>query len=437
MKTKKFSYIFLIAVFLLTSCQNKKSITVQNTTSMNRPQEVLVLSRDTIEKYYPCSDTTLLPVIKIGDSYVPQQIDDTNLDGKWDELAFMLNMKPNEKVSLSLSYITSSEYPKFEDKTRVRLAVKKKNITKENDDHDGNYEEVTDYEAIKYDQPFNVIAQAESVTCENDKICFRNYFDCRNEKDLFGKIIPDLMVDKIGLPSMGSYHKLSYWGMDALHGGSSLGCGGLAMLENDSLVRLGCTEKYHYNKICEGPVRAMFVLTYGGWHVNGQDLAAKERISITPGKYWFKSTVTVSGFKGEKQLAVGMANHNLKNDPFTFDASDSYKAHGTLDKQSLNNDTLGMAILMKKDKVTKIGRTPDTDYFAAGDRAIPSKQFSQAVNSSCYMAQSIKADVPSNHYFFAVWGLEDSRWNSLKNFKDYISQEAYKIENPLIIKFKK
>ena len=432
----KFIYIFLITIISLTSCQNKNTITVNNPTSKDRSQEVLVFSRDTIEKYYPCSDTTLLPVIKIGDSYVPQQIDDTDLDKKWDEMAFMLNMKPNETISLNLSYIKSSEYPKFEDRTKVRLAVKNNNVTKENDDHDGNYKEVVDYEAIRYDQPFNVEAQAESVTCENDKICFRNYFDCRNEKDLFGKLIPDLMIDKIGLPSMGSYHKLSYWGMDILHGGSSLGSGGLAMLENDSLYRLGCTENFHYNKICEGPVRAMFVLTYGGWHVNGQDLSAKERICVTPGKYWFTSKVTVSGFKGEKQLATGIAVTKLKNDPFTFKACDGFQALATIDKQSLNMDTLGMAVIAKTDEVTKTGRTSDTDYFAAGNRTIPSKQFSQAVNSTCYMAQRIKANVPSYHYFFAVWGLEDPKWNSQKNFKDYISQEAYNIANPLIVKIK-
>ncbi len=436
MRVKSFFYVILFAVISLTSCQNKKMITVQNPTSMDRPEEVLVLSRHIIEANYPCADTSLLPIIKNGDSVVPQQIDDTDLDKKWDELAFMLDMKPNEIVSLNISYIKASDYPKFKQNTQVRLAVNDHVVTPENDDHDGNFREVTDYEAIKYDKPFKVVAQAESVTCENSKICFRTYFDCRNAKDLFGKIIPDMMTAKIGLPSMGSYHKLSYWGMDALHGGSSLGCGGLAMLENDSLCRLGCTESYHYNKICEGPVRAMFLLTYGGWHVNDQDLSATERVCVTPGKYWFTSTVTVSGFEGEKQLATGMANHNLKNDPFTFDACDGFVAHGTLDKQSLNDDTLGMAVLVRSDEMTKVGRTPDTDYFAAGDRAIPQKSFSRAVNSTCYMAQKIKADVPSEHYFFAVWGLEDTRWNSLENFQDYISEEAFKMANPLVLTIK-
>ena len=433
MRAKSVFYIFLFAVIALTSCQSEKTISVQNPTSKDRPQEVVVLSRQDLEKDYPSDDATLLPVIKNGDVLVPQQLDDTNLDKEWDELALLIDLKANETISLSVSYVKASDYPTFKQNTQVRLAVNDHEVTPENDDKDGNYREVTSYEAMSYHEPFKVIAQAESVTCENDKICFRTYFDSRNAKDLFGKIVPDMMAKKIGLPSMGSYHKLSYWGMDALHGGSSLGCGGIAMFENDSLYRLGRTESYHYDKICEGPVRAMFELSYGGWHVNGQDLSAKERISVSPGKYWFTSQVTVSGFEGEKQLATGMANHNLTNDPFTFKASEGYVAHGTHDKQSLNNDTLGMAVLVKADEMTTTGRTSDTDYFLAGDRAVPEKSFSQAVNSTCYMAQKIKADVPSYHYFFAVWALEDARWNSTDNFKDYISEEAYKIENPIIV----
>ncbi len=75
---------------------------------------------------------------------------------------------------------------------------------------------------------FKIIAQAESVSWENDKIGFRNYFDCRNVKDLFGKLKPDMIIDKIGTPESPSYHELSDWGMDVLHCGSSLGSGGLA-----------------------------------------------------------------------------------------------------------------------------------------------------------------------------------------------------------------
>ena len=95
---------------------------------------------------------------------------------------------------------------------------------------------------------FPTIAQGESVTWENDKFGFRVYFDCRNAKDLFGKLKPVMIADKVHTPEMGSYHELADWGMDVLHCGSSPGAGGLAMLENDSLFRLGSTERFRIPK---------------------------------------------------------------------------------------------------------------------------------------------------------------------------------------------
>jgi hypothetical protein len=52
--------------------------------------------------------------------------------------------------------------------------------------------------------------------------------------------------------------------MDILHCGSSLGAGGLALVEADSLFRLGSVSSYIYKKITEGPVRTIFLLC-GGW----------------------------------------------------------------------------------------------------------------------------------------------------------------------------
>ena len=144
------------------------------------------------------------------------------------------------------------------------------------------------YKALPCIDSFEIIAQGESVNWENDKIGFRNYFDCRNVKDLFGKRMPRMIADIIHTPELGDYHTLADWGMDVLHCGSSLGSGGIALLKNDSLFRLGSTEVYEYHKVVEGPVRSVFMLRYEGWDVDGEMLAAVERISIYPGKYWFE-----------------------------------------------------------------------------------------------------------------------------------------------------
>ncbi len=110
------------------------------------------------------------------------------------------------------------EYPQFEKRTNLRLGIKQE---------DGIYQEVDNYRALPCNDGFEIIAQAESVNWENDKIAFRVYFDCRNVKDLFGKLKSEMIIDKIQTPELPSYHELADWGMDVLHCGSSSGSGGL------------------------------------------------------------------------------------------------------------------------------------------------------------------------------------------------------------------
>ena len=166
-----------------------------------------------------------------------------------------------------------------------------------------------------------------------------------------------------------------------------------AMLEADSLYRLGSTDGYEYQKVIEGPVRSVFDLKYTGWNVAGQNLSAIERISIYPGKYWFQSDVTVSGFSGEKQLVTGIVTSKLTNAPVDFEANTDYRSIATLDKQSLNNDELGMAVLLKSNEVTKVARTTDIDFFSLGYKTVDEKKFSNVISQTYYVAQKIDAEI--------------------------------------------
>ncbi|MEL7588997.1 MAG: DUF4861 domain-containing protein [Prolixibacteraceae bacterium] len=423
MKRNLFLLIVIFA-FTVISCQQNKKVVVTNPTDQNRPDEVLVLGRQAIESSFPGTDSALVPAIKNGGEFVPSQADDLNGDGLWDELAFLVNLGPKEELQLDLVFVPSEAFPEFEKRTNVRLGI-------EQADH--SFVEVDQYAALNCRDSFRIIAQGESVNWENDKMGFRNYFDCRNVKDLFGKLQPGLIVDKIHTPEMGDYHTLADWGMDVLHCGNSLGAGGIAVLENDSLYRLGSTETYEYQKIAEGPVRSVFDLKYTGWQVAGENLAAVERISVYPGKYWFQSDVTVSGFAGQKQVVTGIVTSKLQNEPYHFKANDEYEVIATLDRQSLNDDTLGMAVMLRADEVTKVARTTNLNFFNLGYPTVPAKNFSQVISETYYVAQKAENDVPARHYFFAVWGLENPAWNDPGNYKKYLADEADKLSNPLFI----
>jgi len=413
-------FLMLLASVLF-SCEKEATFSFKNPLNVDRTDEAIILTREQITSKVPIKDG-FLPVFKENDDkLVPSQVDDMDNDGNWDEAVVLLNFKAGETKTVAIEQVEANNYPEFKKRTNLRLGIRQK---------DGSFKEVDHYRALPCDNGFKIIAQAESVSWENDKMGFRDYFDCRNVKDLFGKLKPDMIMDKLQTPEMGSYHELSDWGMDILHCGSSLGAGGLALLKNDSLYRLGSTAVYEYQKLTEGPVRSVFELRYKGWEVDGDDLQAVERISIYPGKYWFQSDVTVDGCPEGSQIVTGIVTSHLKRKPFQFKAAD-YQCIGTHDVQSLNEDELGMAVIVPLKEAGKIGRTTDIDFFKKGYKTVIEKSFSNIISQTYYIGQKCQSGKPAEHYFFAVWGLEKDQWKTEEGFKKYIAEEAEKLSSKI------
>jgi hypothetical protein len=415
--------LYLVAVIALLSCNQEHRITFTNPVQIERKNEVVVLTRDQVADKVGIREG-FLPIFRSDGQTLPSQVDDMNRDGEWDEVAVLLNFKAGETKQVILEMIPGDNYPSFEKRTNLRLGIHQE---------DGTYKEVDDYTAIPYTEPFKIIAQGESVSWENDKIAFRVYFDCRNVKDLFGKLKPEMIIDKIHTPEIKDYHSLNDWGMDVLHCGNSLGSGGLALLKNDSLYRLGSTDVYEYHKVAEGPVRSVFDLVYKGWHVDGDVLEATERISIYPGKYWFQSDVTVSGAPEGSQVVTGIVTSLLKREPFKF-VADSFVCIGTHDVQSLNNDELGMAVLVPESEAGKIGRSTNINFFNLGYKTVIQKGFSNIISETYYIGQKFTNGQPVRHYFSAVWGLEKDQWKTEEGFREYLTEEARKLSSEILQK---
>ncbi len=417
---KTYTLSLLILMTALFSCEKESVVSVKNTLDVQRTDEVVILSKADLANKIEMK-AGLLPVFELSEEPIPSQVDDLDGDGNWDEVVLLLNFAARETLNLEVDWVASNEYPEFKKRTNLRLGIHQE---------DGSYKEVDNYRALPCTDGFEIIAQGEGVNWENDKIGFRVYFDCRNVKDLFGKLLPEMIIDKIHTPEMGSYHELADWGMDVLHCGSSLGSGGLALLKNDSLYRLGSTDVYEYQKIVEGPVRSVFELRYKGWEVDGEMLEAVERISIYPGKYWFQSDVTVTGCSRESQIVTGIVTSHLKREPFEFVTGD-FQCIGTHDVQSLNDDELGMAVLVPLKEAGKIGRTTNINFYKLGYETVPEKGFSNIISETYYIGQHCKSGVPARHYFFSVWGLDKDQWKTEAGFREYIGGEAEKLSSEI------
>ncbi|PCH71227.1 MAG: hypothetical protein COC06_02245 [Bacteroidales bacterium] len=420
---KKYCFVVAVLASFLSACTSSSVIELKNNTSQARKDAPVVISRADIQKLTGEIPVGKLPVVTDEKgTAIPSQVDDLDRDGKWDEIALVCDFEANEVKKMNVNFVSPEKMPEYTIRTNVRLGVGSIEEGFEGTDHAVSPKGYTG---------IPVIYQAESVSWENDVMGFRNYFDCRNAKDLFGKLEPEMIMDKIGTKESVSYHELSSWGMDVLHVGTSLGSGGLALFHNDSLYRLGSTDRFEFQLVTKGSVRSIFELNYNGWSVDGKSLSAQEKITVWAGKYWFKSDVTVGGLDEEAELAVGIVTSYLKEKkPFSFAANNQFEAVATHDIQSLNNDCLAMGILLPSDSKVRVGDAPVLSEDVNGSR------FNQPVGLTHFVTQKINNNKSATHYFFAAWELENKKWAEQENFENLMKSQADELSSPIAVSIK-
>ena len=419
-------YYLVIAVFvtLLQACSSVPVLELKNEMKSARKDAPVVLKRELVAKAFGEIPSNKIPiVVDEKGNEVPSQVDDLDRNGQWDELVFVCDMDANELKNVKLNFVDPKEAPVYTVRTNVRLGV-------------GSIEEGfkgTDHAiSPKGYTGVPVMFQAESVSWENDIMAFRNYFDCRNAKDLFGKLSPEMVMNKVGTKEVGSYHHLSDWGMDVLHVGPSLGAGGLALFHQDSLYRLGNVESFEFQLVSRGPVRSIFELNFEGWDVDGKKLKAQEKITVWAGKYWFQSDVTVSGLENEAELAIGIVTSYLKdNKPFAFSANAYYTAVATHDIQSMNKDYLGMGILLPADTKVRTGDAP-----LLSEKRMKGSRYHMPVGESHFVTQKIKNNQSVRHFFFAAWEVENKDWRKQKKFEDLMKSQSDELSSPVRVTVK-
>ena len=386
-------------------------LVVQNNSGVSRQQDPVVITRDILESFVsiPDGDKVLVLNEKVGK--IPAQLDDVNGDGRWDELVFMIDIERNSRKEIKLKWVDKEDAPVYPGRTQARLGISEKPgapfqpVSKEIRPETGRT-------TRRY--------QMDGPCWENDKVAFRYFFDNRNISDIFGKTRPGLIADSLGtfLPD---FFKLQPWGMNILEVESTLGAGGIAMMDKGIPVPLRQTGTAMYRLLASGPVRSVIEITHEGWKAGGQTYNVRQRISLYAGKYWFKNEVMVSGFSGERELAVGLAA--LKNSkPPTYTTNNLvYSSLVTHSRQSRNQDLLGLGLLFRSSVFKGYGQTPSYNPLPAADTQ----------SHTQYARLRIRSGELTEYQCFAGWEKSESRFSSLRYFLDLIQEEADRREFPL------
>lgn len=413
------------ALIMFCGCSSKKSATIELRNPMNiaRAEELVVLKRTALEKITgPVPEGKYLTLSRNNGSPLVLQYDDLDKDGVWDEAAFLYSFQPNEEVKLKWQ---------IADAPATVKAVVRAHVRQRRKNADNSFAAAVDRDSIPAGQPATDFSKdayppflTEGPAWENDKVGFRLYFDERNGKDIWGKTTAAMVLEEVGTDTANNYHARADWGMDILKVGNSLGAGSLALAVSmngkDSLLalrgeRMGPVQ---YEKVADGPVRAVFRMYYPQWKplAGEPPISVTDQMSIWGGQYFYQSEVRVDGAPAGAALVTGIVNlHSRQSYTGGNDAIDYLYSY---DLQSENRDSLGMALMLPHAIFAGTGQTPN-------DNTDVTHTYTLKLKAVGNQAETFR--------FYAGWEQSDTSFKSRQAFAGYLKTEADKWAHPIEI----
>jgi unsaturated rhamnogalacturonyl hydrolase len=378
--------------------------------------------------------------VKTGDAVIPLQIIDQDGDGTKDGVFALLDFAAIETRAFRLVAVEGTA-PRGGQPltpaalTQAEISVKQGGEWRPREKNPalkeyvgGTFVNVRTFTPPPEHTDHSNLIRYEGLGIESDKVGYRIYLDERNGFDIFGKKTTDPVLQGIGLDGYESYHHPAPWGMDILKVGESLGTGGFgfwngkgvdpvsrvrgwdATITEGGITEGGITE----GGITEGGITegggsyASFRITYKGWQVGGLTTNVNADFSMHGGSRLVHTRLHFD--QPLKNLAIGVVKHPdtelLVSSTDVTDMAYGYVA--SWGKQSLDGDSLGMAVLFRRGAL---------DH--------------QETTSSDYVAVVTPGGQDFDYHFLAAWAGEPGGISTKEAFVAYLAQQTEELTLPL------
>ena len=270
MKNKKnvFTIVLLLILLQIGIIAQTINVSVENKMSIERFETVSFNLTNSI--HFECEN---LKVFNSNGEQIVSQLFDSNMDGNIDQIIFQDKFKPNEVKTYSIK--ESLEIVEIESKVFASF-----------------------------------IEGREDIAWESNKVAFRMYgeplkLEVDNGIDVWSKRVENLVVTKWYKEEREgqSYHVDNGEGADFFSVGKSLGCGGSALFNGDTLVQSGVYSRYEI--LDNGPIRTRFLLTFE-FNVEGKKIVESKIIFIDANSYLNKILTHYSEIPDGYKFVAGL-----------------------------------------------------------------------------------------------------------------------------------
>jgi hypothetical protein len=295
-------------------------------------------------------------LVLAGGKELASQTEDTDGDGASDRIRFTADFGPKQEQRFVIRYaaegVKTRPYPS---RTQAELSCKSGGRFLKRKYIGGAFRNVRSLRVPPEHTDHSFFIRYEGPGWESDRAAYRFYLDWRNAVDFFGKKTTDMVLQNVGQDGFESYHSMCVWGMDVLKVGESLGIGTIAMWLDGQAERVSKTDSVFCEIASNGPVESRIRTHYSGWRAGSSKYDLVSDLSISAGTRMTRHDVRIS--PDPPNLCTGV----VKMDSATLLAPPG-KTRGwtylaTWGRQSLNNDSLGLAVLFRAEDLTD--RTED------------------------------------------------------------------------------
>lgn len=344
-KSILFSLLLIVNTYFwgTTARADSISVVVENTWNKPKYNEPIVLSYDEV----PFLNSGENIVVMDGDKFVPVQLDDLDLNSKYDELVFVSDIPA--KSSKTFLIKTTKEKRIYTPLVHAQMMLNDYNhrfpqissltvpgITKSGDIYDALYH--------------------HGPAFESELVGFRVYFDNRQSIDIYGK-----KYQRMELAETNFYttveQKNNGYGCDILWAGTSIGLGSFRGWSENKYVTLDSVESRTGSILAYGPVRTVVEFKDKDWIINGHVLNVRQRYVLYSGHRDVNVTVNIEGDVNNMLFCTGVQKLEKNNVGFVSDCglAASWGSNFPDKNDTINNkiETLGLGINVPKKFVYK------------------------------------------------------------------------------------
>jgi hypothetical protein len=283
--------LLLFLATALSASAVEMKITVSHDLAIARPAETMAIPWREIARALPGAEIQHLAVKDRAGHSLPYQVTHGSsagyatqgTDGLYDELVFQHDFAAGEKSTVFTLEKTTTVAPVFPAQVFARY----------------------------------VPERLDDFAWENDRIAHRTYGSALaapaapgSDKEVLIASGLDVWCKRVRYPiidrwyNIGHYHDDMGEGMDQYHVGASRGCGGTGVWDGKQLY---VSRNYQsWKVIANGPIRAIFELTYESWSANGVIVSEVKRFTVDAGHSLDQIDSTFTLVAPTKEIIVGV-----------------------------------------------------------------------------------------------------------------------------------